>query len=197
MHAEEELVKLFCSNYWQSPKITAAVHCFHYNSHRHYYYHHFHYHWNYHYRLKILLTILFIVISSPICFNLSSFYRHMFFSNLIPIFSFFTPRHILGILFIPFIYIYSYLHFLTMREKRPNTELFLVRIFPYLDWIRRFTLYSVQIRGNMDQKKLRIWTLFTQCYLHSPVYTYSHLLIHTYALFTLLYEFDKIDKIRK
>ena len=33
-----------------------------------------------------------------------------------------------------------------LREKFPNTEFFLVRIF----------LYS-------DQKKLRIWTLFTQC----------------------------------
>ena len=38
--------------------------------------------------------------------------------------------------------------YLTLREKCPNTELFLVRIFLYSDWIRRF---------------LRIWTLFTQC----------------------------------
>ena len=30
---------------------------------------------------------------------------------------------------------------------------------------------------------------------HSPVYTYLHLLIHTYVLFILLYEFDKIDEI--
>ena len=53
-----ELVKLFCSNYWQSPKITAAVHYFHYNSHQHHHYHHFHYHWKMHlYRLKTLLTI--------------------------------------------------------------------------------------------------------------------------------------------
>ena len=34
----------------------------------------------------------------------------------------------------------------TLREKCPNTEFFLIGIF----------LYS-------DQKKLRIWTLFTQC----------------------------------
>ena len=33
-----------------------------------------------------------------------------------------------------------------LREKCPNTEFFLLRIF----------LYS-------DQKKIRIWTLFTQC----------------------------------
>ena len=122
------------------------------------------------YRLKILLTILFIVIWSPICFNLSSFYRHIFSFSLIPSFLFFTPskmtqnkfttiRHLLDVLFIPF--------------KSP---------------------YSVEIRENTDQKKLRNWTLFTQCYLHSLVYTYLHLLIHTYALFILLHEFDKIDK---
>ena len=33
----------------------------------------------------------------------------------------------------------------SLREKCPNTEFFLVRIFPH-----------------SDQKKLRIWTLFTQ-----------------------------------
>ena len=40
----------------------------------------------------------------------------------------------------------------TLHEKCPNTEFFLVRIF----------LYSVRIQENTDQKKLRIWTLFTQ-----------------------------------
>ena len=40
----------------------------------------------------------------------------------------------------------------TLREKCPNTLFSLVRIF----------LYSVQIQENTDQKKLRIWTLFTQ-----------------------------------
>ena len=40
----------------------------------------------------------------------------------------------------------------TLREKCPNTELFLVRIF----------LYSVPIQENTDQKQLLIWTLFTQ-----------------------------------
>ena len=45
------------------------------------------------------------------------------------------------------------------REKCPNMEFFLVRIF----------LYSVRIiRENTDQKKIRIWTLFTQC---SPLST--------------------------
>ena len=41
---------------------------------------------------------------------------------------------------------------LHLREKCPHTEVFLVRIFPY----------SVRIRENTDQKKLRFWTLFTQ-----------------------------------
>ena len=43
-----------------------------------------------------------------------------------------------------------------LREKYPNTKFFLVRIF------RSKSPYSVQIRENTDQKKLRIWTLFTQ-----------------------------------
>ena len=44
---------------------------------------------------------------------------------------------------------------LPLRERCSNTEFFLVRIF----------LYSVQIRENTDQKKLRIWTLFYAVYL--------------------------------
>ena len=37
----------------------------------------------------------------------------------------------------------------TLREKCPNTEFFLARIF----------LYSVRIQENKDQKKIRIWAL--------------------------------------
>ena len=46
----------------------------------------------------------------------------------------------------------------TLLEKCSNTELFLVRIFLYSDWRRRFSLqpeyspYSVQIQENTDQK---------------------------------------------
>ena len=40
----------------------------------------------------------------------------------------------------------------SLREKCPNTEFFLVRIFPYSVWMRE----------NMDQKILCIWTLFTR-----------------------------------
>ena len=50
---------------------------------------------------------------------------------------------------------------LSLREKRPNTEFFLVRIFLYSDWIQE----------NTDKKKLRIWTIFTQC-IHYPSPTY-------------------------
>ena len=39
-----------------------------------------------------------------------------------------------------------------MREKRPDKEFFLVRVFRYL----------ARIGENTDQEKLRIWTLFTQ-----------------------------------
>ena len=45
--------------------------------------------------------------------------------------------------------------FCTLREKCPNTELLLVCTFLYSDWIQE----------NTDQKKLRIWTLFSQWYL--------------------------------
>ena len=42
----------------------------------------------------------------------------------------------------------------SLHEKCPNLRLFLVRIF----------LYSVQSVENAEQKKLRIWTIFTQCF---------------------------------
>ena len=44
-----------------------------------------------------------------------------------------------------------------LREKCQNTEFFLVRIF----------LYLVQMQENVDQKKLRIWTLFTRYMWHN------------------------------
>ena len=69
---------------------------------------------------------------------------------------------------------------LSLHEKCPNREFFLVCIFLYSDWIRsawsvfscirtefgdllRQSLYSVRIQENTDQKKLRIWTFFMQC----------------------------------
>ena len=50
-------------------------------------------------------------------------------------------------------------------SKRSVFGVFLVRILPHLDWIRRDTPYSVQMRGNADQKNSRIRTLLTQCKL--------------------------------
>ena len=48
--------------------------------------------------------------------------------------------------------------------KMSKYGVFLVRIFPHSDWIRRDTpSYSARMRENTDQKKLRIWTLFTKC----------------------------------
>ena len=57
---------------------------------------------------------------------------------------------------------------LSLREKSPNMEFFLVCIFPYSEWSEYGDLlhkspYSVRIRKNTDQKKLRIRALFTQC----------------------------------
>ena len=103
-------MKLFCSNYWQKPPATAAVHYFQCNSH-HYY--HFHYHCKMHsYYLKILLSIpLCNMISCLLQLNFIFFLLHIFFSSLIPNFSFLTPSkrthnsfmiigHILDVLFI-------------------------------------------------------------------------------------------------
>ena len=53
----------------------------------------------------------------------------------------------------------------TLREKCPNTEFFLIRIFPHLTEygeIRNISPYSAQMWENTDHKKIRIWTLFTQ-----------------------------------
>ena len=47
---------------------------------------------------------------------------------------------------------------------------FLVRIFPYLDWIRRNILYLSVISPNARKygpEKLRIRTLFTQCFVNN------------------------------
>ena len=47
-------------------------------------------------------------------------------------------------------------------EKCPNTDFFLVRIFPYRTEYRELpckSSYSVRTWDNKDQKKFRIWTL--------------------------------------
>ena len=57
----------------------------------------------------------------------------------------------------------------SLREKCPNMEIFLFYIF----------LYSVQIQENIDQKKLRIWTLFTQWLCQQLSHWFSVLNIST------------------
>ena len=42
---------------------------------------------------------------------------------------------------------------MSLPEKYPNAEHFLVRILLYSDWMQE----------NTDQKKLDLWTFFTQC----------------------------------
>ena len=50
-----------------------------------------------------------------------------------------------------------------LREKCPNAEFFLVRIFLYSDGVNT-TDYSVRKQEITDQEKLRIWTIYSQCY---------------------------------
>ena len=49
----------------------------------------------------------------------------------------------------------------SLREKCPNTEFFYVPYFPVFE-LKSKSPYSVRLRENADQKKLRIWRLFTQ-----------------------------------
>ena len=55
-----------------------------------------------------------------------------------------------------------HLHLL-LCEMCTNTECFLVHIRNEYEDLQSKSLYSVRIQENMDQKKLRIWTLFTLC----------------------------------
>ena len=61
----------------------------------------------------------------------------------------------------------------TLHEKCPNTEFFLIRIF----------LYS-------DQKKLHIWTLFTQCKFQSKIACDNWYFYHCRYSITTLNEAD-------
>ena len=71
--------------------------------------------------------------------------------------------------FIPTFPFLQYSHIFTLREKCPDTEVFLVRIFPHSDRIRRdpeISPHSARLRENTDQKNLRIWIgHFSQCHL--------------------------------
>ena len=54
----------------------------------------------------------------------------------------------------------------TLRENCPNLSFFL-SVFSFI-WtkyrdLRRKSPYSFQVRENTDKKKLRIWTVFTEC----------------------------------
>ena len=82
---------------------------------------------------------------------------------------------------------------IVVREKCPNKQFFLVRIFLHSDWIQE----------NTDHKKLHISTLFTQCFAYIPnrramsiesydnhfldVRTYYHLVLRKKCLYTALF----------
>ena len=48
------------------------------------------------------------------------------------------------------------------RSKMSKCGVFLVHIFPYLDWIRSEYVLSPNA-GKYGPEKVRIWTIFTQC----------------------------------
>ena len=52
----------------------------------------------------------------------------------------------------------------TLRKNSPSKEFFLICILVFDGGVLRKFLYSVRISKNTDQRKLRSWTPFTQCY---------------------------------
>ena len=162
-------MKLFCSNYWQNPKITAAVHYFHYNSHHHYHYHHFHYHWKMHFdHLKILLTILFRVIWSPVVsiifcllftgiyFSLVLFLAFRFVHPVKRLRISLQPSDMFKILSLyPFIYIYSYLHFLIYTHL-------LILIYTYLSILMLSLYYYMNLIKLINMGNIEITTKFSR-----------------------------------
>ena len=96
--------------------------------------------------LKIISTtirISFIPCNYWIIFNIISLSKLMSFNLLSVWYELGFGRSIIEVLW----------RLASLRENCANTKIILVRIFPYLDWIRE----------NTDQKKLLIWILFTQC----------------------------------
>ena len=51
-----------------------------------------------------------------------------------------------------------------------------------------FPPYSVQMQENTDQKKLRIWALFTQCQIHHACF-YKSLVEKLNWLFTVVFDY--------
>ena len=135
-------MKQFCNNCWQNPPVTAAVHYFH------------HYHFHYHYKmdlycLKIILTITrcnmipclfqlnFVFLLPAYIFSLVLFEAFRFLRLVKGLRVLFTTiRHILDVLFILIIYIYSYLHSLYFLIY---TNL-LILIYTYLSILYLYTI---------------------------------------------------------
>ena len=97
-------------------------------------------------QLIILINLHYVIISSSVVY---------LFIHLL-VYNFYWFRWALTIF-------YTNARIKAQREKCPKIDFFLVRIFLYSYWIRKFTKspYSVRIQDNKDQKKLGIWTIFT------------------------------------
>ena len=135
------------------------------------------------YRLKILLTILFTVTWSPICFNLSSFYRHIFFSSLIPSFSLFTPRKRTQNWFTTIRHILDFSLYLLFKSIVICTSLRCVK--------------SVQIRSFFCSVFSRIWIEYGKKYgpEKTPYLNFFHAELFTLTCLYSIYTYLSIDKI--
>ena len=54
-----------------------------------------------------------------------------------------------------------------LRKEQISVKDYGKLVIPKLFSGAYFPVFGLKIRENTDQKKLRIWTLFTQCYRHS------------------------------
>ena len=112
---------------------------------------------------KIMQSVVYIIKNKTFWTNNISYLKPKFVAQLIQIFfrivlswcdlKLVFQMHGYSLIWL-FDWIISRSCLLPLREKFPNTEFFLVRIF----------LNPVRIRGNTNQKKLRIWPLFTRCF---------------------------------
>ena len=55
------------------------------------------------------------------------------------------------------------MHFLRVLISSSQKDWFLQHVLYFLDLECSISPYSVRMQENTDQKKLRIWTIFTQC----------------------------------
>ena len=139
-----------------------------------------------------MILLLYAVLSKGKFFFAYIFQKCKKYKSVVPYFVIFAPlcNTCLTLSFFHFV-IFELPHFLiilphfvitksypTLREKCPNTEFFLVRIFPHSDWIQTDTKYLSVFSPNAGkygpEKTPYLDTFHTLplCYYFAPLYNY-------------------------